>query len=130
MQAAARLGALGASCSPSARPSKVGVLARGRQADHRKAVDEGQPARIAGSECDRLEAAGGKVEMAELAVCDPNDWCGRCDACLPGGKLCERNVATGIHRGGSVLKAKNLRAGDAAVPCQLAASPHSKIAGP
>ena len=47
--------------------------------------------------------AGAGVEIAEGArvVCDPNDWCGRCAACLRGRvNLCERNVATGIHRDG------------------------------
>ena len=46
---------------------------------------------------------GAGVEMREGArvVCDPNDWCGRCAACLRGRvNLCERNVATGIHRDG------------------------------
>jgi L-iditol 2-dehydrogenase len=46
---------------------------------------------------------GAGVDIAEGArvVCDPNDWCGRCDACLRGRvNLCERNVATGIHRDG------------------------------
>ena len=47
--------------------------------------------------------AGAGVEIPEgvRVVCDPNDWCGRCDACLRGRvNLCERNVATGIHRDG------------------------------
>ena len=46
---------------------------------------------------------GAGVEISEGArvVCDPNDWCGRCDACCRGRvNLCERNVATGIHRDG------------------------------
>jgi L-iditol 2-dehydrogenase len=46
---------------------------------------------------------GAGVDIAEGArvVCDPNDWCGRCEACLRGRvNLCERNVATGIHRDG------------------------------
>ena len=46
---------------------------------------------------------GAGVDIAEGArvVCDPNDWCGRCDACLRGRvNLCQRNVATGIHRDG------------------------------
>ena len=39
-------------------------------------------------------------EGARVA-CDPNDWCGVCDACLRGRvNLCARNVATGIHRDG------------------------------
>lgn len=48
---------------------------------------------------------GAGVDIAEGArvVCDPNDWCGRCDACLRGRvNLCERNVATGIHRDGGL----------------------------
>lgn len=48
-------------------------------------------------------ARGEGVEVAEGAsvTCDPNDWCGRCDACLRGRvNLCARNVATGIHRDG------------------------------
>ena len=47
--------------------------------------------------------AGAGVDIAEgsRVVCDPNDWCGRCEACLRGRvNLCERNVATGIHRDG------------------------------
>src|SRR5262245_31283271 len=47
--------------------------------------------------------SGAGVDVAEGAriVCDPNDWCGRCDACLRGRvNLCHRNVATGIHRDG------------------------------
>ncbi len=46
---------------------------------------------------------GAGVDIAEGArvVCDPNDWCGRCDACLRGRvNLCHGNVATGIHRDG------------------------------
>src|SRR5262245_16576881 len=46
---------------------------------------------------------GPGVDIAEGArvVCDPNDWCGRCEACLRGRvNLCQRNVATGIHRDG------------------------------
>jgi L-iditol 2-dehydrogenase len=46
---------------------------------------------------------GGGVEIAEGArvACDPNDWCGRCAACLRGRvNLCANNVATGIHRDG------------------------------
>ena len=46
---------------------------------------------------------GSGVDIAEgvRVVCDPNDWCGRCDACLRGRvNLCQRNVATGIHRDG------------------------------
>jgi L-iditol 2-dehydrogenase len=47
--------------------------------------------------------AGADVAFPEGArvVCDPNDWCGRCAACLRGRvNLCDRNVATGIHRNG------------------------------
>ena len=34
-------------------------------------------------------------------TCDPNDWCGACDACRRGRvNLCANNVATGIHRDG------------------------------
>lgn len=46
---------------------------------------------------------GAGVAIAEGArvACDPNDWCGSCDACLRGRvNLCARNVATGIHRDG------------------------------
>jgi L-iditol 2-dehydrogenase len=48
----------------------------------------------------------GRGEGVEIAggarvTCDPNDWCGRCDACQRGRvNLCARNVATGIHRDG------------------------------
>jgi L-iditol 2-dehydrogenase len=50
-----------------------------------------------------VEGVGAGVDVSEGArvVCDPNDWCGRCDACLRGRvNLCQRNVATGIHRDG------------------------------
>ena len=46
---------------------------------------------------------GAGVTLAEGArvTCDPNDWCGHCDACLRGRvNLCANNVATGIHRDG------------------------------
>jgi L-iditol 2-dehydrogenase len=44
---------------------------------------------------------GVEIEEGARVVCDPNDWCGRCDACLRGRvNLCQRNVATGIHRDG------------------------------
>ena len=46
---------------------------------------------------------GAGVDLAEgvRVTCDPNDWCGVCDPCLRGRvNLCERNVATGIHRDG------------------------------
>ena len=46
---------------------------------------------------------GAGVDIPEGAriACDPNDWCGTCDACLRGRvNLCARNVATGIHRDG------------------------------
>ena len=46
---------------------------------------------------------GAGVSLAEgaLVTCDPNDWCGVCDACRRGKvNLCARNVATGIHRDG------------------------------
>jgi L-iditol 2-dehydrogenase len=46
---------------------------------------------------------GEGVTIAEGArvACDPNDWCGDCDACRRGRvNLCARNVATGIHRDG------------------------------
>lgn len=51
----------------------------------------------------RIVAAGPGAGLPEgaLVACDPNDWCGRCDACLRGRvNLCARNVATGIHRDG------------------------------
>lgn len=36
-----------------------------------------------------------------LVTCDPNDWCGVCEACRRGKvNLCSRNVATGIQRDG------------------------------
>ncbi len=47
--------------------------------------------------------AGEAVDIPQGArvACDPNDWCGRCAACLRGRvNLCDRNVATGIHRDG------------------------------
>jgi L-iditol 2-dehydrogenase len=45
--------------------------------------------------------AGVDVPEGARVVCDPNDWCGRCAACLRGRvNLCARNVATGIHRDG------------------------------
>lgn len=53
--------------------------------------------------CGIVVARGAGVTLAEgtRVTCDPNDWCGQCDACLRGRvNLCERNVATGIHRDG------------------------------
>src|SRR6478752_4507371 len=50
-----------------------------------------------------VTARGAGVAIPEGArvTCDPNTWCGQCDACLRGRvNLCERNVATGIHRDG------------------------------
>ena len=45
--------------------------------------------------------AGVEVPEGARVACDPNDWCGVCDACLRGRvNLCARNVATGIHRDG------------------------------
>ena len=48
-------------------------------------------------------ACGAGVTLPDgvLVTCDPNDWCGTCDACRRGKvNLCARNVATGIHRDG------------------------------
>jgi L-iditol 2-dehydrogenase len=48
---------------------------------------------------------GAGVTIAEGArvACDPNDWCGDCDACRRGRvNLCTKNVATGIHRDGGL----------------------------
>lgn len=50
-----------------------------------------------------IEAVGAGVDLAPGApvACDPNTWCGTCDACSRGRvNLCARNVATGIHRDG------------------------------
>lgn len=50
-----------------------------------------------------IVARGEGVALPEGAriTCDPNDWCGLCDACLRGRvNLCPKNVATGIHRDG------------------------------
>ena len=45
--------------------------------------------------------AGVTLPEGALVACDPNDWCGTCDACRRGRvNLCARNVATGIHRDG------------------------------
>ena len=45
--------------------------------------------------------AGVTLPDGALVTCDPNDWCGTCDACRRGKvNLCARNVATGIHRDG------------------------------
>jgi L-iditol 2-dehydrogenase len=45
--------------------------------------------------------AGVTLPDGSLVTCDPNDWCGECDACRRGKvNLCARNVATGIHRDG------------------------------
>ena len=45
--------------------------------------------------------AGVDVPEGARVACDPNDWCGTCDACRRGRvNLCARNVATGIHRDG------------------------------
>jgi L-iditol 2-dehydrogenase len=44
---------------------------------------------------------GAEIRDGARVACDPNDWCGRCQACLRGRvNLCARNVATGIHRDG------------------------------
>jgi L-iditol 2-dehydrogenase len=44
---------------------------------------------------------GVDLPLGILVACDPNTWCGRCDACLRGRvNLCPNNVATGIHRDG------------------------------
>lgn len=51
--------------------------------------------------------SGSGVEIADgtRVVCDPNDWCGSCRPCLRGRvNLCERNVATGIHRDGGLAE--------------------------
>jgi len=53
--------------------------------------------------CGIVVGRGTGVELPEGArvACDPNDWCGTCDACRRGRvNLCARNVATGIHRDG------------------------------
>ncbi|MFT3973980.1 MAG: zinc-dependent alcohol dehydrogenase family protein [Amaricoccus sp.] len=50
-----------------------------------------------------VAAVGAGVSMAlgTPVACDPNTWCGTCDACNRGRvNLCPRNVATGIHRDG------------------------------
>ncbi len=45
--------------------------------------------------------AGVTLPEGARVTCDPNDWCGRCDACLRGRvNLCANNVAAGIHRDG------------------------------
>jgi len=63
-----------------------------------------KPPLTLGHEFSGIVVRGGPgVDLAEGArvVCDPNDWCGRCDACMRGRvNLCERNVATGVHRDG------------------------------
>jgi L-iditol 2-dehydrogenase len=44
---------------------------------------------------------GVDVPEGARVCCDPNDWCGTCDACLQGRvNLCGGNVATGVHRDG------------------------------
>jgi L-iditol 2-dehydrogenase len=53
--------------------------------------------------CGIVVGRGAGVDVPEGArvACDPNDWCGRCDACRRGRvNLCAANVATGIHRDG------------------------------
>lgn len=45
--------------------------------------------------------AGVEMALGTPVACDPNTWCGTCDACSRGRvNLCARNVATGIHRDG------------------------------
>lgn len=45
--------------------------------------------------------AGVDVAPGTHVACDPNTWCGTCDACNRGRvNLCARNVATGLHRDG------------------------------
>ncbi len=44
---------------------------------------------------------GVTLAIGTRVTCDPNTWCGVCDACLRGRvNLCANNVATGIHRDG------------------------------
>ena len=53
--------------------------------------------------CGIVVGRGAGVAVAEgvRVTCDPNDWCGDCDACRRGRvNLCPNNVATGIHRDG------------------------------
>ncbi|HRO10412.1 alcohol dehydrogenase catalytic domain-containing protein [Amaricoccus sp.] len=60
--------------------------------------------------------AGVDVPEGALVTCDPNDWCGRCDACLRGKvNLCASNVATGIHRDGGFAEYAVFPAGKAVV---------------
>lgn len=45
--------------------------------------------------------AGVDLSTGTAVACDPNTWCGTCDACSRGRvNLCARNIATGIHRDG------------------------------
>ena len=54
-----------------------------------------------------IEAVGAGVGMqvGTAVACDPNTWCGTCDACSRGRvNLCSSNVATGIHRDGGLAE--------------------------
>ena len=63
------------------------------------AAGDARPRVLPASSC--AAAPASTIPEGARVVCDPNDWCGRCDACLRGRvNLCERNVATGIHRDG------------------------------
>ena len=48
-----------------------------------------------------VDCPGGEMAVGTRVTCDPNTWCGNCENCLRGRvNLCQRNVATGIHRDG------------------------------
>lgn len=61
------------------------------------------PGKILGHEFSGIVVDPGQSGVLEGArvTCDPNTWCGTCAQCLRGRvNLCEKNVATGIHRDG------------------------------
>ncbi len=61
------------------------------------------PNKTLGHEFSGIVIDSGDTDIAEgtRVTCDPNTWCGTCAQCLRGRvNLCEKNVATGIHRDG------------------------------
>lgn len=48
-----------------------------------------------------VESRSDAIAPGTRVTCDPNTWCGTCEQCLRGRvNLCQRNVATGLHRDG------------------------------
>lgn len=61
------------------------------------------PGKILGHEFSGIvvESRDPGIATGTRVTCDPNIWCGECENCRRGRvNLCERNIATGIHRDG------------------------------